>query len=283
MRIVWVLLLALGCALQARADQDSAVRVGLTPVFLDEQAALVNAWRIYLEARMKRPVVFVRRASYREIVQLLQQQKLEFAWLCAYPYVENDKVLELLAVPLYRGKPLYQSYLIVPARDQKTAALVDLRSRIFAYSDPGSNSGFLVVQDALRLMGEAPGYFFRKTFFTSAHRKVIEAVGVGLADGGAVDGYIYDVLAQVQPELVARTRIVNKSDYYGFPPFVARKGLARADYDAMQRALLEMSADARGQAILGQLRLDGFTKGDASLFEGVRDMMEHFRRSASAS
>lgn len=267
-----LLLTAAACASQARAAEPIALRIGLTPVFLDDQAALVSAWRGYLEARLQRPVVFVRRATYREIVDLLREQKLEFAWLCGYPYVEHREVLNLLAVPVYRGKPLYQSYLIVPAGDRSTRSLADLKSRVFAYSDPGSNSGFLVVQDALRALGESSGFFFRKTFFTHAHRKVIEAVGVGLAEGGSVDGYVYDTLTQIQPELVARTRVVAKSAYYGFPPIVARKGVTRAHFDAMQRALLEMAEDPRGQHVLSELRLDGFTKADPALFDDIRRM-----------
>lgn len=280
MRILVALLLVTLCSLPAGADQSPPLRVGLTPVFLDDQTALVNAWRGYLESQLKRSVVFVRRASYREIVDLLQQQKLEFAWLCGYPYVENDKALELLAVPLYRGKPLYQSYVIVPARDAKTVNLGELKSRVFAYSDPNSNSGFLVVQDALRSLGEEPAYFFRKTFFTAAHSKVIQAVSVGLADGGAVDGYVYDVLAQLRPELVARTRVVSRSSYFGFPPIVARRDVGRAEFSAMQRSLLDMSREPAGKRVLAELHLDGFAKAEPRLYDEIRRMVSSQKRTA---
>ncbi|HEX6265866.1 MAG TPA: PhnD/SsuA/transferrin family substrate-binding protein, partial [Burkholderiales bacterium] len=174
------------------------------------------------------------------------------------------------------------SYLIVPARDGSTRSLADLRSRVFAYSDPGSNSGFLVIQDGLRALGESRGYFFRKTFFTHAHRKVIEAVGVGLAQGGAVDGYVYDTLKEIQPELVARTRVVAKSAYYGFPPIVARKGVPREDFDAMQQALLEMAEGPRGRRVLAELRLDGFTRAEPSLFDEIRRMALQHKAPAGA-
>src|SRR5512145_2642785 len=103
MRALLLLVVILACASSARAAEPIALRIGLTPVFLDDQAALVSAWRGYLEARLRRPVEFVRRATYREIVDLLRQHKLEFAWVCGYPYVDNQDVLDLLAVPLYRG------------------------------------------------------------------------------------------------------------------------------------------------------------------------------------
>lgn len=278
MRAFVLLLLALlAFASPARAAEPVALRIGLTPVFLDDQSAVVAAWRGYLEARLHRPVQFVRRATYREIVDLLHSQKLEFAWICGYPYVENRNVLQLVAVPVYRGKPLYQSYLIVPAADAATRSLTDLKSRVFAYSDPGSNSGYLVVQDSLRALGESPAFFFRKTFFTYAHRKVIEAVGIGLAEGGAVDGYVYDTLQEIQPALVARTRVVGKSADFGFPPIVARRGVTKAHFEGMQRALLAMPEDARGQHVLSELRLDGFTRADPALFDDIRRMTESLR------
>ena len=66
----------------------------------------MNAWRIYLERRLGRPVVFVQRARYREIVDLLRAGKLDFAWVCGFPYVNNrDVLITLLAVPVYQNSP----------------------------------------------------------------------------------------------------------------------------------------------------------------------------------
>ena len=87
----------------AAAAEVAPLRVGLTPVFLDNQTALVNEWRVYLERRLGRPVTFVQRARYREIIDLLRANKLDFAWICGYPYVNNRDVLTLLAVPVYWG------------------------------------------------------------------------------------------------------------------------------------------------------------------------------------
>lgn len=50
--------------------------------------------------------------------------------------------LQLLAVPLFEGKPLYRSYLIVLASDTVTRSILDLRGKVFAFSDPDSNSGW---------------------------------------------------------------------------------------------------------------------------------------------
>lgn len=258
---------------RSRAEAPAAaLRIGLTPVFLDDQVAFLNVWRAYLERALQRPVVFVRRGSYREVVNLLLQGQLDFAWLCGYPFVRHRDRFKLLAVPVYRGKPLYRSYFIVPAHDTTTRSILDLRGKVFAYSDPDSNSGYLFTQYSLRRLDEDPATFFGKTFFTWAHRKVVDAVAVGLAQGGAVDGYVWDTLARAQPALSARTRIAERSPEFGFPPFVARDSTSGADFNAMQSALLHMSGDSAGAALLRRLNLDGFDAGSPALFDGVAAM-----------
>lgn len=255
------------------ADTVAPVRIGLTPVFLDDQTAFVNAWRAHLERRLKRPVVFVQRTRYRDIIDLMRSGKLDFAWLCSYPYMRNKQEMNLLAVPVYQGKPLYRSYLIVPASDRQTRSIADLRGRVFAFSDPDSNSGYLVPAHNLLHFQEKPNSFFSKTFFTWSHRKVVEAVAAGLAQGGAVDSYIWDMLALQRPELTAQTRIVSKSEEFGFPPFVAGKTVASADAAALRKVLLAMPQDEEGAKLLQNLHLDGFVAGDDYLFDGIARMM----------
>lgn len=258
---------------QARAVQPTpTLRVGLTPVFLDNQVPFLNQWRGYLQSRLDRQVQFVQRGSYREVVGLLQQGQLDFAWLCGYPFVRNSRQLKLLAVPLYRGQPLYRSYLIVPSADRATTTLLDLRGKVFAFSDPDSNSGHLFPLYSLLKMREAPNSFFARAFFTWGHRKVVDAVGVGLANGGAVDGYVWDTLALLHPELTSRTRVVERSPEFGFPPFVARASVADRDFNGMQAVLMRMTGDADGRDLLRRLNLDGFVRGRPELFDGVREM-----------
>jgi len=261
------------CLRQVHAEQPAAaLRIGLTPVFLDDQVAFLNSWRSYLERRLRQPLVFVQRGSYREVVNLLNQGQLDCAWLCGYPYVRHRERMRLLAVPLYRGKPLYQSYLIVPATDTTTRSILDLRGKVFAYSDPDSNSGFLFTQHSLHRLNEMPAAFFGKSFFTWAHRKVVDAVAVGLANGGAVDGYVWDTLALSHPGLTGRTRIVERSPEFGFPPFVARGSLASTQFTAVQSALMQMRDDPEGAGLLQRLNLDGFAAGSPALFDGVAEM-----------
>ncbi len=270
------LLLALAalpaCPATAANGDSAIVRIGLTPVFLDDQVSFLGKWRSWLEQKLGRSVVFVQRGNYREIVDLLRSGKIDFAWLCGYPYIRHRHEFRLVAVPLWRGQPLYQSYLIVPADDRRTKSIGELRGKVFAYSDPDSNSGYLYPQYVLNQQGEKPSTFFSRTFFTWAHRKVVEAVGVGLADGGAVDGYVWDTLAEVRPDLTAATRIIDRSPLLGYPPFVARGDIPTRELERFRQVLLGMAEDPQGGELLGRLRLDGFTAGQPSLFDGIARM-----------
>ncbi|UCH47197.1 MAG: PhnD/SsuA/transferrin family substrate-binding protein [Betaproteobacteria bacterium] len=248
------------------------LRIGLTPVFLDDQVSFLVQWRVWLEKRLGRNVQFVQRGSYREIVDLLRGERLDFAWLCGYPFVRFRRDLKLVAVPSWRGQPLYQSYLIVPADDRTTRSILELRGKVFAFSDPDSNSGYLYPNYLLHRQGENPVLFFSRSFFTWAHRKVVEAVGVGLADGGSVDGYVWETLAQTYPDLTRATRVVSRSGDLGFPPFVARRNVPQSDFRAFRAALLDMSSDPAGRELLAYLRLDGMVQGDEALFEEIARM-----------
>jgi len=263
---------------QSPKGSGGPFRIGLTPVFLDDQISFTARWRRWFEEQLDRPVVFVQRGNYREIVDLLRTGKIDSAWLCGFPYARYRRELQLVAVPLWRGQPYYQSYLIADAAATHIRNLSDLRGKVFAYSDPDSNSGFLYPQYALTQAGRNPASYFSRTFFTWAHRKVVEAVSLGLAQGGAVDGYVWETLVEIAPALTAGTRIVETSPLFGYPPFVARRDLPDSEVRRLREVLLGMGSNAQGAELLGRLRLDGFTPGSISLYDSIAAMAEKVQR-----
>lgn len=267
-------LLVFSTSIHAQTEAGPTVRIGLTPVILDDQTAFLLKWRDYLQDRLDRPVVFVQRESYQDIIDLLRQDRLDFAWICGYPYVTNRSQLRLLVVPVFRGKPLYRSYIIVPASDKQSTSLADLKGKVFAFSDIDSNSGYLSPRHTIIKMGKDPEKFFSRSFFAWSHRKVVDVVAAELAQGGAVDGYIWETLMLREPELVSLTRVVQKSREFGFPPLVARNSISSAEFIAVQKVLLEMKDDAWGAALLKHLNLDGFTTGSERLFDETARMIQ---------
>ena len=95
----------------ARAD-DAGLSFGLTPVFLTNDQELLTLIRGYLEEALGARVQLVQRRTYQEITAMLLAGQIDAAWICGYPYVRHRDDFALLAVPIWRGQPLYQSYLI---------------------------------------------------------------------------------------------------------------------------------------------------------------------------
>jgi phosphonate transport system substrate-binding protein len=267
---------AVGLGLPAPALAGGTIRVGMTPAFLNDQHALLAKWRTYMEEKLGTAVEFIRRDSYRETMDLLRLAKLDFAWICDYPYVYLKELVNLLVVPLNEGRPYYRSYLIVSANDQTRNNMMDLKGSVFAFADPYSNTGYLAPRYRIRELGAEPTNFFRKTFFTWSHRKVVEAVVGGYADAGAVDSFVWESLAKLRPELTGATRVIERSPEYGFPPFVAHRSVPPAEFSRMQKLLLNMSADPLGKSLLARLNLDGFVIGDRHMYDDVAKMMRAF-------
>ncbi len=260
---------SLAFPVRAMAGTRKPLRFGLTPVFLDNDTQLLDKLQRYLSRATGGPVVLVQRRSYQEITVLLLAGQLDAAWICGYPFVQYRDRLSLVAVPSWQGAPLYRSYVIVP-RDSDAGRFEDLRNTIHAFSDPDSNSGYLVTTALLLRRGERPGSFFRHVFFTYGHRNVVRAVARGLAQGGSVDGYVFEVLRRTEPELGGSCRVLRRSEPFGFPPIACPR--TAADTPVIRRlagALLDADADPLGRDLLATLHLDGFVAADDSLYAGI--------------
>ena len=261
--------LALGGANAAEAPQEP-IRFGLTAAVVRENLDLYERWAAYLGRKVGRPVRFVQRRTYREAIGLLQSGENDFSWICSLPYAEyrGSKLFDLMAVPVFEGQPLYRSYIIV-GKDSSFHSIDDLTDHVFAYSDPDSNTGYAVPRQMLYDLGRNPDSFFRKTFFTYSHTETIEAVAQHVADGAAVDSYVWEYLNRKEPQFTAGTKVIQRSRTFGFPPLVYRIGMDPELRARMTDALLTMDQDPDGRALLAQLMLDRFIAAPPSLYDDV--------------
>ena len=252
-----------------QAQPQTGLRFALTPVFLNNDAAVISGLRSALATATGRDVQLIQRRTYQEITGALLDGSVDAAWTCGYPFLQHRDVLALLGVPVWRGRPLYQSYLIAAADDDATG-LADLRGGAHAFSDPDSNSGFLVTASDLARQNATPETFFSRTIFTYGHRNVVRAVAGGLTRSGSVDGYVWEALSIAEPDLTARTRVISRSEWLGFPPFVA---LAARITDPLvascAAALLTLADRDEGREALRLLSLDGVVTAQAALYDGI--------------
>jgi phosphonate transport system substrate-binding protein len=250
-------------------SQPRAFTLALTPVLMISDLDLMGLLRSYLATALGMPVQLATRRSYQDVTVLVMGGKVDAAWVCGFPYVMHRDLLDVVAVPIWRGSPLYQSYLIVE-QGSEAQNWSDLEGHLHAFSDPDSNSGYLVTAALLARNGRRTDSFFQSTMFTYEHRNVVRAVAAGLAQSGSVDGYIWDTMADTESELADATRVLRRSEPLGFPPVVVNRTLGDPGRStALRDALLSMASDDLGRSLLAALRLDGFTEVPSTHYDAI--------------
>lgn len=229
----------------------------------------------YLGQKIARPVELVQRKTYQEINQLLGRGEIDLAFICSGPYAGGKEIygFHVLAVPQIQGEHFYRSYLIVNKK-QGFQRLEDLRGRIFAFTDPESNTGRLAPTFWLYQLGEKPERFFSKIIYTYSHDNSILAVSRGLVDGAAVDGLVWEYFQKTNPKLTEPTRIIKKSEPYAIPPVVASRQFPPEKRRQVRQILLTIHQEIEGRKILNELMIDRFISPPADWVKNAREIQK---------
>jgi phosphonate transport system substrate-binding protein len=227
----------------------------------------------YIGKRLGRKVQLIQRKTYEEIDELFPKGEVDLAFICSGPYAARRNVygFEALATPQVRGKPFYQSYLIV-RKDSPYQSFQDLRGKVFAFTDPESNTGSIVPRHWLAEVGETPESFFKQTTFTYSHDNSILAVAKNLVDAAAVDGHQWEYYQRVNPVHTANTRVIRKSDPYGSPPVVASLKLDGQVKSSIRDLLLTMHQDPEGKQIIDKILIERFVPPQDEWYEPINTM-----------
>jgi phosphonate transport system substrate-binding protein len=233
----------------------------------------------YIGEKLGLSVEMVLRKTYSEVNFLLKEGRIDAAFVCSRPYVEGkrDFGMELLCVPVCFGNTEYYSYFIVH-KNSPIQKLEDLRGKVFAFSDPLSNTGMLIPTYTIAQMGETPESFFRKYIFTYSHDNSIRSVAEKFVDGAAVDSLIWEYLNTKGQEWLTQTRIIYRSEPCGIPPLVVSPDIDNGLKEELRSAFLNMHNDPRGREILKRVLIDRFTEIEDSAYDSIRKM-EAFMRS----
>lgn len=265
-----------GTATPQNFPADEPLRVAIAAVVSPQSTMRAYGDLVtYLGEWMGREEQMVQGQTYTEINELLKASQVDVALVCTGAYVvgERDFGMELLVVPQVGGETVYRSYIIVPA-DSSARSLLDLRGKVFAFTDPMSNTGHLAALYMLKGMDETPSHFFRKTIFTYNHDKSIRAVAGRLVDGAAVDSLVYDNPVAIEPAFREKVRVIETSPPYGIPPVVVHPRLSPEVRARLRDILLTMHQDEEGKAILARLHIDRFVLPDKGAYNSVRQMLE---------
>lgn len=227
----------------------------------------------YLSSKIGREIEFHQRKTYKEVNHMLEEGQLDFAFICSGAYIELsiDRGVELLCVPIIKGKSFYQAYIIVPA-NSSAKKLEDLQNSSFAFTDPLSNTGYLYVLHRLDQIERNADNFFSSTLFTNGHDISIQMVAKGLLDGATIDGLVYDFLSSKDPQRVSSIRIIEKSQYFGIPPIVISSHLDPELKSRIQDVFLNIHKDPQGKKLLKTLLIDRFVIGNDSNYNEIREI-----------
>ncbi len=116
-----------------------------------------------------------------------------------------------------------------------------------------SNSGMNLLRHALAALADGAPYFARVDV-TGGHLESVAAVAAGRADLAAIDCVTLRLIADADPGLVARVRVIGSSAASAGLPFVA----PRANATGGICAALDAALAAVPAGIREQLRLRGF-------------------------
>lgn len=227
----------------------------------------------YIGEVIGQPVQMVHRRTYDEMDSLLERGEVNVAFICSAPYVKNRQKfgIELLVAPSVSGRPTYQSY-IIAHKESPLASFAELKGKVFAFTDPKSNTGKLYPTYLLKTMGRTPERFFSRIVYSYSHNKSIEMVAKRIVDGAAVESIVYEHMLKKDSPYAGQTKIVKSSPAYGIPPVVVTKDIDTALKAKLRTAFLGMHKTAAGKAILNAMMIDGFTEVSDKNYDSIRAM-----------
>jgi len=272
--VIWVKGIVFLLMLFLSAYPKEVYRFGFTAVVAKEDVKSVERFLEYLSKRTGYAFVPVFTKSYDEMSYFISRGMVDIAYICGAPYVEDKDHagFELLAVPLYKGKPYYYSY-VITKRGKSYGSILDFKGKPYAFSDPKSNSGSVVPTYVLVKKGYRPESFFNPIVYTYSHSESILAVYYGFVEGASVDSIVFDQLVGKSPKIASELKVVESHGPFPITPVVVRKNVREEVKVALRKTLLSMGEDAEGKEVLRGLALDGFTLVKDSFYDPIREMV----------
>jgi len=249
--------------------------LGLTgTVFKDDLKNFMD-WEKYLENQNDFDVKILFSKTYNEMNSLIKEGKVDVAYVCnsSYTKLDKEKTGKLLAIPIVKGSDKYYSY-IITKKSMKVQSILDLKDKLFAFTDPDSNSGSIAPKYFLLNKGYDVKTFFKSYIYTYEHGESIKAVIDGFVDGASVDSIVYSRFGEKYQNEIKSIKIIQTLGPFTNSPIVVRSNLPQKQFNALQKSFSTMHLDTYGKTILKKLSLDRFDVPSGQDFTNVAKMVE---------
>src|SRR6187397_328907 len=164
-----------------------------------------------LGERLGRRADFTVATSYGRCAQDVD----DVCFVCSVPYLlfadAGRIAMKVVAAPVltgerYAGRPIYFSDVVVRA-DSRFERFADLRGATWAYNEPFSHSGYIVVWHHLLAIGEGPAFFGRMVE-AGFHEEALRMVAEGRVDAAAIDSQVLAIELRDRPALADEVRVI---------------------------------------------------------------------------
>jgi phosphonate transport system substrate-binding protein len=205
---------------------------------------------------------------------LVLGDRLDLAFICGLPFIRHSHrcprqwraiAAPVMNAPRYQQHPVYFSDVVVSHRSAFTT-LADLEGTTFCYNDPGSNSGYQLMRQAL-MQAEYPPHFFKQVIQSGAHQRSLRWVADGLADCAAIDSTVLEQELRDYPDLAGQLRTVASIGPCPMPPVVASDHLGMTQIAAIQSALLNPDAELR--SAMNKANIQGYAAVTTEDYEAI--------------
>jgi phosphonate transport system substrate-binding protein len=209
------------------------------------------------------------RSCYKDVRNMLEQDKIDIGFVCTGTYIAsfNRKSLELLVVPEFENGLEYKCYIITNS-NSNILNNSELKGKVFAYTDPESNTGCIVPKWIFKKIN-IKETDFKKVVFTGSHDKSIIAVSNGYIDAAAVDALIYHSMINHDNSLKEKLRILWESPSFGIPPIVVNKNIDMEKKEKLKQALINFGKTDKEKDILKELQITRFKEPDPESYRSV--------------
>lgn len=213
----------------------------------------------YINKKTKSNYISIFEENPKKAVEKILKKETSIGFLCSGPYVvyRNTYYLE----PLVTIKPLpersYRSYIFV-RKEKPYKNLKDLKGKSFSYAYLESFTGRLIPIGMIKELKEDPSKFFSEIIYSKNHQQSIFNVIEGKSEGGAAMSFIYEYLAEKNPHIKNKLKVIEKSKSYATPLFVTGKYTSQEEKRLLKNILLNMHKDPYGKEILHKLKIEKF-------------------------
>jgi len=231
-------------------------------------AAAAEAWRelfLQLARRARIPLQVIDYPAPAPIADLWARADKAAVFMCGLPYSRATPQPHLVAAPIpsapeFHGQPLYWSEFVVAVQSAHRSLGDTFGGRI-AFTSPESQSGFAAPLRHLREASDGTPLYREVIAPQITPQGALAAVAEGRAEVAAIDAYSLQLLRRFVPELVARVRVVARTEPRPIPPLIASQ-----PFPSLTEAFLAAHQDPELQPLLADLRLARFVQSEAGTY-----------------